>query len=86
MGRAHERDRHVLTGVGAVINTAQVKAGTTVAVVGLGGDTGLTLVDGLEAFAHVGKAETVAADAGSVGIEVILDGEMEHAVAAIGME
>jgi alcohol dehydrogenase len=27
----------VLTGVGAVINTAQVKAGTTVAVVGLGG-------------------------------------------------
>jgi len=48
----------VLTGVGAVINTAQVRAGTTVAVVGLGG-VGLASVLGAVAS---GARQVVAVD------------------------
>jgi alcohol dehydrogenase len=48
----------VLTGVGAVVNTAQVRAGTTVAVVGLGG-VGLASVLGAAA---AGARQVIAVD------------------------
>lgn len=48
----------VLTGVGAVINTAEVKAGSTVAVIGLGG-VGLAAVLGAVA---AGAAQVIALD------------------------
>jgi alcohol dehydrogenase len=56
----------VLTGVGAVINTAKVPAGSSVAVVGLGG-VGLS---SLLAANLVGAAEIVAVDTNSQKLEV----------------
>jgi alcohol dehydrogenase len=56
----------VLTGVGAVINTAKVPAGSSVAIVGLGG-VGLSA---LLAANLVGAAEIVAVDTNSQKLEV----------------
>jgi alcohol dehydrogenase len=56
----------VLTGVGAVINTAKVPAGSSVAVVGLGG-VGLSA---LLAADLVGAAEIIAVDTNSQKLEV----------------
>jgi alcohol dehydrogenase len=56
----------VLTGVGAVINTAKVPAGSSVAVVGLGG-VGLSA---LLAANLVGAAEIVAVDTNSQKLEI----------------
>src|ERR1700756_601438 len=58
----------VLTGVGAVINTAKVPAGSSVAVVGLGG-VGLSA---LLAANLVGAAEIVAVDTNPQKLEVAL--------------
>ncbi len=56
----------VLTGVGAVINTAKVPAGTSVAIVGLGG-VGLSALLGANV---VGAAEVVAIDANPQKLEI----------------
>jgi alcohol dehydrogenase len=56
----------VITGVGAVVNTAKVPAGTSVAVVGLGG-VGLSALLGANA---VGAADLIAVDANPQKLEV----------------
>jgi alcohol dehydrogenase len=55
-----------MTGVGAVVNTAKVPAGTSVAIVGLGG-VGLSALLGANA---VGAAEIIAVDANPQKLEV----------------
>jgi alcohol dehydrogenase len=77
----------VLTGVGAVVNTAQVRAGQTVAVVGLGG-VGLSAVLGAVA---AGAREVIAIDiaedklalAKGVGATRTFDARQEDCVAAV---
>jgi alcohol dehydrogenase len=56
----------VMTGVGAVVNTAKVPAGTSVAIVGLGG-VGLSALLGANV---VGAAEIIAVDANQQKLEV----------------
>ncbi|WP_226578563.1 zinc-dependent alcohol dehydrogenase family protein [Acuticoccus sediminis] len=77
----------VLTGVGAVVNTAAVRAGETVAVVGLGG-VGLSAVLGALSS---GAAQVIAIDvnpdkagfAASLGATAVFDPRGEDTVAAI---
>ena len=68
----------VMTGVGAVINTARIRPGDSVAVVGLGG-VGLSGVLG----ARLGGAETIVAiDREAARLEVALSLGATHAVCA----
>ena len=77
----------VLTGVGAVINTAQVRAGSSVAVVGLGG-VGLAAVLGALA---VGARQVIAVDladeklglARQLGATAVFNAQVPEAAAAI---
>ena len=74
----------VLTGVGAVVNTAEIKAGSTAVVIGLGG-VGLAAVLGARA---AGASKIVAVDlseeklalAGELGATAVVNGRDEDAV------
>jgi len=72
----------VLTGVGAVINTAQVRAGTTVAVVGLGG-VGLASVLGAVAS---GARQVVAVDLSDEKLALARELGATHAINAADPE
>ena len=72
----------VLTGVGAVINTAQVRAGTTVAVVGLGG-VGLASVLGAVAS---GARQVVAVDLSDDKLALARELGATHAINAADPE
>ncbi len=65
----------VLTGVGAVVNTAQVRAGSTVAIVGLGG-VGLASLLGANA---AGARQIVAVDLSDAKLELALAMGATHA-------
>jgi alcohol dehydrogenase len=65
----------VLTGVGAVVNTAQVRAGSTVAIVGLGG-VGLASLLGANA---AGARQIVAVDLSNAKLELALAMGATHA-------
>jgi alcohol dehydrogenase len=65
----------VLTGVGAVVNTAQVRAGSTVAIVGLGG-VGLASLLGANA---AGARQIIAVDLSDAKLELALAMGATHA-------
>jgi len=70
----------VMTGVGAVINTARVQAGSVVAVIGCGG-VGLNVVQGA---ALAGAAKIIAIDLSDYKLELAQQFGATHAVNAAG--
>src|SRR5581483_2088616 len=70
----------VVTGVGAVVNTAQVRPGETVAVVGCGG-VGLAAIQGARLS---GAARIVAVDRVAAKLDMARDGGADHAVEVVG--